>query len=281
MAQAQDPDIPDKSYSNPFAEGTFLHDIFGKVLKENRDIIILITDHRGRRGTGKTVASLSLASRLDQTAEGMTFDKCSLSPQEIRNAYASQEERSALLLDEIEQAASNRESMTVTNRALREIMSMGRVEQKYVVVNAPIKGFIDKDILKLCDVWISMTRRGRGLVHHLKWEPYLEELLTEKKQWLEFEDIERGTDLRDVYNKLTREKRARIDGEDGQKFVPAADHEQQLQRAREEARREARDEVVANIYRSPDVDASQQRLADAIGCSQKTISNIVNRQATD
>lgn len=272
------PDIPEKSYTNPFKEGTFMHDIFGKVLEENRDIIIIVTDHRGRRGTGKTIASLGMASRLDQSGQGFTFSKCSLDVEQIRNAYASQPQRSALVLDEIEQAAGNRESMTKTNRALREIMSMGRVEQKYVVCNVPIKGFVDTDILKLCDVWISMTRRGRGLVHHLKWDPYLEQLLTEKKQWLEFEDIERGTDLREVYNKLSREKRDRIQGEEGKKFVPQEEHEEELQRQRKQARKEQRNEDIRGIYEHPDVDVTQEAVGEAIGVSQKTVSNVTPNQ---
>lgn len=273
-----EPDIPDKSYSNPFAEGTFMYDIFGKVLKENRDIIILVTDHRGRRGTGKTIASLSLASNLDQTPEGVTWDKCTLDAEEIRNAYASQPARSALVLDEIEQTASNRDAMTNTNKALREIMSMGRVEQKYVIANVPIKNFVDKDILKLCSVWISMTRKGRGLVHNLKWEPYSEKVYPEQQQWLEFDDIERGTQLREVYNKLTREKRKRISGEKGDGFVPESEHQEELRKARKQARKEMRDDIVSGVYQHPEIDTSQAALGDAAGVSQKTVSNIINRQ---
>lgn len=272
------PDIPAKSYENPFGEGTFMHDIFGKVLAEDRDIIILVTDHRGRRGTGKTIGSLNLASNMDQTQEGLTWSKCTLDAEELRNAYASQPPRSALVLDEIEQTASNREAMTTTNRALREIMSMGRVEQKYVIANVPIKAFVDKDIRKLCSVWISMTRKGRGLVHNLKWEPYSEKVYPKQKQWLEFDDIDRGTELRDIYNKLTREKRKRIDGEDGGGFVPREEHEHELQQARKRARKEMRDELVAGVYNHPEIEAAQAKLGEAIGVSQKTVSNIVNRE---
>jgi len=277
MSKTQQPDLDiEKGYSNPFNDGTFLHDIFGKVLSENRDIIILVTDHRARRGTGKTVASLSLASKLDQTDDGMSYEKCSLSPEEIRNAYTEQPPQSALLLDEIEQAASNRETMTVTNRALREIMSMGRVEQKYVVANAPVKGFIDLDVLKLTDVWISMTRRGRGLAHYLKWEPYLERLLTEKKQWLEFEDIEQGTDLRGVYNKLTEEKRDRMDGGGDKQFVRHQEHEKEIEQVEKKTKKEARDEFVKSIYEHPESDVTQKTLGDAVGLAQETVSKIIN-----
>lgn len=272
--------IPEKKRTNPFAEDTFLHDLYGDVLRQNRDLIILVSDARARRGTGKTVASLNLASNLDQTPMGLTWDKCTLSPEELRNAYATQPNGSALVLDEAEQAASNREAMTLTNRALREIFSMGRVREKYVVVNTPVKGFVDKDILTMTDVWIAMTRRGQGLVHALKWEPYSETLLTEKKQWLDLEDIETGTTLRNVYQKLTREKNRRIDGEDANAFVPQGEHNEELDRARETARKDERNEFVKSVYEHPEIDVTQQELAESIGVSQKTISNIIRGEFT-
>jgi len=276
MSREHEPEIPESTRENPFKEETFLHDIFGKVLDENRDIIIIITDHRGRRGTGKTIASLNLASNLDQTEKGLVFSKCSLDVEEIRNAYTNQPPGSALVLDEIEQAAGNRDAMSTTNKALREIMAMGRVEQKYVICNVPIKGFVDKDILKLCDVWISMTRRGEGLVHHLKWQPYMESLFTEKQGWIEFDDIDPGTQLRDVYKKLSREKRRRISGQEGKKFLPLEEHQEQVKQERKDARKDMRDELVQGVYGSPDIEVTQQELADAIGLSQKTISNITS-----
>lgn len=271
--------IPERSRENPFQEGTFLEEVFEDVLMDQRDIIILVDDYRGRRGTGKTVFSMQLADEMDQTDEGLTKEKVSLQPEEIRNAYSSQPKGSGLVLDEGEVGASNREAMTKTNQALREIMSMGRVEQKYLVVNAPIKSFIDKDIQKLADVWISMIRRGKGLVHHLKWMPYKETLHTPKKGFLEAPDIERGTELREVYNYLTREKTARIDGNDGQQFVPLGEHEKELEKARKEVRIEARNEVIRNLMSNPEVQEtaiSQRMVAESIGLTQPTVSDILS-----
>lgn len=275
---ATSPDIPDANWENPFAEGTWLHNIFGDVLREDRDIVMIIDDYFGRRGTGKTIASLGMGSNLDQTPEGITDSKASLSPEEIRNAYTQEKPGSALVLDEGEQAASNREAMTKTNKALREIMSMGRVEQKYVVINTPIKGFIDKDLQKLADVWISMTRRGRGLVHHLRWEPYSEQLLTPQKQWLEFEDVPRGTDLRGVYNNLTEEKRERMDGEEGT-FLTESEHKEILRKRVDQAERDKRDEIIRDLLRHPEVqntELTQGNVADAVGLTQPAVSTILN-----
>jgi len=277
-SQPPTPDIDvEKGWTVPFTEDSWLHDHFEEILKENRDIIIIIDDYYGRRGTGKTVASLQTAHGMDQNG-GLTWEKVSLEPERIRNAYASLPRRSGLVLDEGEVGASNRQAMTKTNQALREIMSMGRVEQKYLVVNTPVKGFLDGDILKLADVWISMVRKGLGLVHFLEWEPYSERLLTPTKQWIEFDDIPRGTDLRNIYNRLTQEKQDRIDGEDGQEFIPISEHKEAIQSAKDAARQDTRNEIVRGIFQHPEIeesDVSQRMVGEAIGVSQTTISNIL------
>ena len=273
------PEIPARERENPFMEGTFMHELFEDVLMQHRDIIVIIDDYRGRRGTGKTVFSLQLADAMDQTEEGITKDKVSMQPEEIRNAYSSQPPGSGLVLDEGEVGASNRKAMTKTNQAIREIMSMGRVEQKYVVVNAPIRGFIDKDVQKLSDVWISMTERGKGLVHHLKWMPYKQTLHTPKKQFMEMSNIEKGTPLREVYNYLTSEKQKRIKGEGGQQFIPLPEHRSEIEAAEKQAKKDVRNDIVRGIFRHPEIhelDISQRMVAEAIGVSQGTVSNILS-----
>lgn len=274
-----DAGIPDRSLENPFQEGTWMQELFEDVLTQERDVIIIVDDYRARRGTGKTVFSLQLADAMDQTPEGITEEKVSIQPEEVRNAYSSQPRGSGLVLDEAEVGASNRAAMSKTNQALREIMSMGRVEQKYVVVNAPVRGFIDKDIQKLADVWISMTNRGKGLVHHLKWMPYQQTLHTPKKQYLQVSDIETGTDLRGVYNYLTRKKQQRIKGQDGQEFIPLDEHKEEVQKKKKNARKESRDETIRAMMNHPEIqetDISQRMVGDAIGVSQQAISNILN-----
>lgn len=270
------PDIPDKNWSNPFAPGTPLHQKFERIVSQHRDLIIIVDDANGARGTGKTVASLQLAAGMDQTEDGIIDEKVSMQPEAIREAYATQPKRSALVLDEGEVGASNRESMTKTNQALREIMSMGRVEEKYVVVNTPLKQFIDKDIRKLADVWMSMERKGLATVHFFDWERYNETLLTPKVQQLSFDDIDSGSELRDVYNSLTRDKRAKIRGEEGGGFITREEHREQIEKERKEVAKETRNEHIKAIADHPKFDVSQYDLADAFGVSQPTISDIVS-----
>jgi len=175
--------------------------------------------------------------------------------------------------------------MTKSNQALREIMSMGRVEQKYIIINTPSIGFLDKDIRLLADVWITMLRKGLALVHFLKRQPYAKQgrgkLITEKKGLIDFDDIKHGTRLRDIYNKLTKEKRQRIAGEEGQGFIPREKHEEKLEEVRKEVRKETRNELLADTYYTLKEDertsVRQGTLGDAVGLTQQQVGNIVRK----
>lgn len=267
----------ERTAENPFSPGTYLYELFEEVLKENRDLIIAIDDYYGRRGTGKSIASLQLAEGLDQN-EGVTSTKATMSPEEIINAYAEEPNRSALILDEGEVGASNRQAMTRTNQALREIMSMGRVEEKYVIVNTPVLEFLDKDVQKLADVWITMRRKGLGLVHALEREPYSGKLLRPKKQWISFNDVAKGHRARTVYNRLTREKKARIRGEDGGGYIAKDKHQEILERKSREVKKETRDEILTQIYNHEEAredGVSQRILGEAVGLTQQAVGQIV------
>jgi len=283
------PDIPDKSWENRFPEGHPLHDLYGRRARNKQDLVIIIDDFHSRRGTGKTISSLQLGEAMDQNG-GITEDNATLEPGKLRNMYSTLPKKSALILDEGELKASNREAMTVMNRALREIMSIGRVEEKYVIINTPDKGFIDKDIRKLADVWLTMLGKGKGLIHHLKRNPYASggQTLTEENGLIQFNDIQKGTRLRDVYNRATKEKKKHISGEEGDGFIPESEHQEILQKKKEEVRKETRNEIITDLYRRlsglDDDDMSrikrakgisQSMIGEAVGLTQQQIGNIV------
>lgn len=270
------PDIPERSWVNPFEPGTWLHGHFEEIVQQNRDIIMIIDDMHGSRGTGKTVGAMQMANGMNQHGT-LTSEHVSMEPEEIREAYTNLPKRSALVLDEGQVGASNRAAMSNTNQSLREIMSMGRVEEKYVVVTTPAREFIDRDLQKLADVWISMVRKGEGIVHKLDREPYSGKLLTPKKQLIDYKDIPRSHDLRSIYNELTRKKRAKMDGDDGDGFIPRSEHQEELEKAKKEAAKEIRDQLIHDFYTHPEVQASQRMVGEAAGVSQKTVSNVIDR----
>jgi len=282
------PDIPDKGWTNHFPEGHPFHDLYERRISNQQDLVILVDDWHARRGTGKTVASLQLAQAMNQNGP-LTEENVAINPQELRSSYQSLPKRSALVLDEGEIGASNRDAMTKTNKALREIMSIGRVEQKYVIINTPDIGFLDKDIRQLSDVWMTMLTKGYGLIHYLERQPYANKLLTPVKGTIQFRDIKKGTELRKVYNYLTAEKKKHIGGEEGQNLIPESEAEERIERALQKAEKQQRDEVIRQIYSGlSDLDdddytrmkraggaVPQTMLADALDLSQQHIGNIV------
>lgn len=290
MSTDTHPDIPDQQWTNPFPEQHPLHDLYDRRVRNEQDLAIIISDYHSRRGTGKTIASLQLAEGMDQSG-GMVTGKATVRSEELRNAYFKQPIRSSLVFDEGELGASNRDAMTTTNKELRKILSIGRVEQKYLIINTPSIGFIDKDIIQLCDVWILMLRKGLGLVHFLEQNPYASgnQTLRPKKGLIEFKDIKRGTRLRDVYNHLTKQKKGHIRGEEGESFIRQSEHKEEVRKAREDARIEMRNDLLQDVWNglgSMDDDdiakverwngITQGQLAEAVGLSQQQISNIVN-----
>lgn len=283
------PDIPEQSWTNPFPEQHPLHDLYEKRVRQEQDLAVIISDYHSRRGTGKTIASLQLGEGMDQSG-GLTTGKATVEPEELRNAYFKQPTRSSLVLDEGELGVSNREAMTTVNKELRKILSIGRVEQKYLIINTPDIDFLDKDIIKLCDVWILMLRKGVGLVHFLEQNPYASgnSTLRPKKGIIQFDDVAKDTRLRDVYNHLTAQKKGHIRGESGESFIKMSEHQEKLQEAREDARQEMRNELLQNVWNGlgtmDDDDLAkvdrfdgitQTQLAEAVGLSQQQISKLV------
>jgi len=150
--------------------------------------------------------------------------------------------------------------------------------------------FLDKEIVRMCDVWILMLRKGVGLVHFLERNPYAhgDGVLRPKKGIIQFEDIETGTRLRDVYNHLTRQKKGHIRGDEGEPFVSQSEHKEAVQNARETARTEMRNQLIQDVWdhlgsmTDEDIQKvqrwdgiTQTQLAEAVGLSQQQISKLV------
>lgn len=276
--QDDGPDIPDQSWTNAFTAGTALHDLYNRRVRNQQDIVILLDDYHVRRGTGKTICSLQLAAGMDRTPQGMTKQKVALEPEAIREAYTELPKGSALVMDEAEFGVSNRQAMSNVNQALREIMSMGRVQEKYVVLNAPSIGFMDKDIRALATVWMTVTAKGTALVHWIENQPYAGKQLTPKKQIFQWADIQKGTSLRNVYNYLTREKLKRMDGEEGDGFIPRKEHRDIVDKTEKNAKMETRNDLLYKFYNHEETDVSYRILGEIVGLSPQRVNVIMNER---
>jgi hypothetical protein len=250
--------------------------LYRKRVAQGRDLTILVADWNLERGSGKTTLAMRLAAAMDQSEDGFTSSKATLSAEELTDAYTRESPRSALLLDEGQAAASNRRAMSGINEALRQIVGMGRVEQKYLLLTAPGVHQVDSDIRAMCDVWIFVRSLGQAQMFRVRYNPFAGHELTDDWGTLRWPGDLPG-DLEDVYADLTREKRRRLrgKGEDGQGYVDAQEADERAERAAKTARQEKRDELLREMYENTD-EMTQKDLGDAVGLSRSRVADILS-----
>lgn len=252
---------------HPFAQ------MYRKRVEQNRDLVVLITDSSNDRGTGKTTEALRIAWGMDRTEEKLTTDKAALNPFPLMDAYTSQPPGSSLVLDESEVGLDKYRSGSAVNKAIRELVATGRVEQKYLVLNAPADHLVDNDLKTLIDVWILVERRGFANVYRMDWSPHQGHELTHKMGSLEWDPIPKDTQLYDVYKHLDTKKKQRLRGEDGEEFIKRSEAEEMVENAKKEARKGKRDELIEAMV---EFGLTQTDTARIVGLDQTTVSKIVN-----
>jgi hypothetical protein len=235
-----------------------------------------VADWNLERGSGKTTLAMRLAEACDRTKEGFTESKATLSAEELTDAYTREPARSSLLLDEGQAAASNRRAMSGINEALRQIVGMGRVEQKYLFLTAPGVHQVDKDVRNMCDVWIFVRKVGEAQMFRVRYNPFGNHELTNDWGTLTWPGELPGR-LSDIYDALTAEKKRRLrgEGDDGQGYVDADTASERAEKAAEEAERQTRDELLRTIYQNSN-SMTQQKLGDAVGLSRSRVADILS-----
>lgn len=249
-----------------------LEDVYERRVKQDRDLVVLITDDNNDRGTGKTTLALQLASWMDRTDEGMISEKATLDPHPLIQAYTEQPKGSGLVLDESEVGMDKYAAGSGTNSAIRELVSMGRVEEKYTVLNAPGDHLVDNDLKSLVDVWILVKRRGLGQVYRMGWNPHGNHKMTKGLGTIEWDPIEPDTGLKEVYDYLTKKKKERLRGEDDEGYIKRSEAREMVEAAREEAAQEKRDEMIRELAGT---DLTQSDIADVAGISASRVSQIL------
>jgi len=262
--------------ANELPDGYPFTKLYRKRVAENQDLAIIISDHQNRRGTGKTIFSLKLASLMDRTDEGITKEKVAVGPDQLLSAYMELPKGSALVLDEAEAGLSKYEAASAVNRAMRELVSMGRIQEKYLVLNLPASSELDRDLKALCDFWFMVQNKGRALGHHLRWNPYTEEPRTPITETWEWSDIAEKSKLREIYNYLTSEKLAHLRGEreESSQRVTASEAQAMIEEAKEEAKTETRNQLLSSIYDSTEL--TQKELAQSVGLSRSRVADLLN-----
>jgi len=242
-------------------------------VEQDRDLVVLITDSSNDRGTGKTTEALRLAWGMDRTEEGLTKEKVAMDPRPMSEAYTEKPKGSSLVLDESEVGLDKYTAGSAVNRAIRELVATGRVEQKYLILNAPADHLVDQDLKTLVDVWILVERRGFANCYRMDWAPHQGHELTHSLGTVEWDPIPDGTKLKDVYDHLTEKKEARLRGDDGDDYIKRSEAREMVEEAREEAERTTRDEMIRSFSA---IGLKNTEIAEATELSASRVSQIVN-----
>jgi hypothetical protein len=163
------------------------------------------------------------------------------------------------------------------NEALRKIVGMGRVEQKYLFLTAPGVHQVDKDIRNMCDVWVFVRQLGEAQMFRVRYNPFGGHELTDDWGTLTWPGEPTGH-LSGVYDELTAEKRRRLrgDGDDADGYVNADEAAERAARAADDARQEERNQLLREVYDNTD-GMTQRELADAVGLSRSRVADIVSQ----
>lgn len=258
-----------------FPDDCPLGKLYRKRVAQSRDLTVIVSDWNLERGSGKTTLALRLAQAADRTDEGITPEKATISAEQLSDAYTSKPEGSALLLDEAEAGISNRRAMSGVNEAMRQIIGMGRVEQKYLFLTTPGVHQIDADIRAMADIWILVREVGRAQMYRVRFNPFEGKALTDNWGILRWPDA-RPAGTGPTYEELTTAKRAALrgEGDNGAGYVDAAEAAESAEEAAETAERQKRDELLRQIYEQND-DMTQQELADSVGLSRSRVADIL------
>lgn len=243
-------------------------------VEQNQDLTVLVTDSSNDRGTGKTTLALRLAHGMDRTEEGLTTDKVAMDPRPLMDSYTGKPKGSSLVLDESEVGLDKYTAGSGVNRAIRELVSIGRIEEKYLVLNAPADHLVDQDLKSLVDVWILVERRGFANCYRMDWAPHQGHELTHKLGTLEWDAIPQNHQVQEVYEFLTHKKERRLSGEDGNDYIQRSEAQEMVQEARQSAERETRDDMIRSMSAAG---LKNTEIANIIDLSPSRISQIVNR----
>lgn len=267
MSDFRDPTQFFQQSDHPLAE------LWRERVDQDRDLTILITDSSNDRGTGKTTLALEMAAGMDRTEDGLTEGKVAMNPHPLIQAYTAEPKGSSLVLDESEVGLDKYQAGSAVNRAIRELVSTGRIEQKYLVLNAPADHLVDKDLKSLVDVWLLVERRGFANAYRMDWNAHQGHPQTPKLGTVEWNPIPESHDLQNVYQYLTEQKRKRLAGEDGDSFVQESEVEEIVDEARREVHQETRNDLIREMV---DNGLTQTKAAEIVGLDQTTVSKIVN-----
>lgn len=242
-------------------------------LQNDNDIKIIIVGANSQTGIGKTTLAVQLCRFIDQHGWSAD-DKAFVNTQKYINAHMDKPAGSALLMDEIEKAADSRRAMSNENVELSQAWATMRARNIATVTTSPSVNLVDNRMMELADYWILVKRRGVAQPYKIEVNDFNGKIRRKPlpgEEHIRFKDL--PDDDRDK-EYLDEVKDQMLRGE-GMEHIPKSEHKRKVEKAKEEASRETRNAIVAEVYEASDLSTTDLSNLESVGLSQSQVSNIV------
>jgi len=236
-------------------------DVYERRRSDGRMMNVIVTARDSQTGTGKTTLAVALAHHWDE--HGWTAEKATLDPGEYQDMYGKVNQGAVLILDEAEQAADNRRSMSDQNLALSHLWATMRFKQVSSIITLPTVTMLDKRLKELADHRIHVVKRGIAKVYKVKVEDTGQhQIFEENTGWVKWG----ARDDDEEYQRLSEKKAERM------KDYSVSDDDGEDLPSPQEVEKRTRNDLI----RKMNEELTHQQIADIVGLSRPAITQIVN-----
>lgn len=245
-------------------------------LANNKDFQVLIQAENSERGVGKTVLAIQLCRYIDPqwSAEEKSF----INVQKYLNAHVRKPEGSALLLDEIELGASKYRSSSHENEKLRQGWATLRTRRIATVATAPSTNMVDGDLMELANYWVLVRERGLAQPYRINVNDFTGKVSRDPlpgDEHIQFRDLPKNDPDKAYLDEI---KDDTVTGESNE-YVTEAEVKERVSEAREEERKDVRDEFITSLYHCSDWSYATIAELDFLDVSADMVGKIVRNNS--
>lgn len=245
-------------------------------LQTDNDIKIIIQGTNSETGIGKTTLAIQLCRRIDP---GWSADeKAFVDVRKYLNAFLEQSKGSALLLDEIEHGADSRRAMSEDNVQLSQGWAKLRARNIATVATLPSVSMLDRRMLELADYWVLVKKRGVAQPFRIEVNDFdgtiaRTPLGPDGDEHIQFPDLPSDDEDKEYLDSV----KDNVIQDGAMEAIPKAEHEHELEKARDEGAKEKRDEILRELREKTDLTMRELSEFESIGVSHSRIGQITSR----
>jgi hypothetical protein len=243
---------------------------------QGRDMKLIIAARDGATGVGKTTLGVQMAKNWD--VNGWTWRRATFDPVEYMVMYDDNElvpSGSVMLLDEVEQAADNRRSMSGENVELSQDWATKRYREVSTIATLPDTGMLDDRLMRLADFIIIVIERGFAACYRSKIRDGSGEKFRQLEDLLEWGAIDDDPD----YQKVSKMKAEHLEGNTEARWIQRSEHKKELEEEVEEKTHEVRRDIIGSVYHNTDLTQKEisSMLPDRWEVTQSQVSRLCKK----